>query len=1362
MSSQFPARGVSGPIAGRYVIEETLGQGGMAKVYRVRDTRTDRTLALKRGWARTSKKAEKRRVLLEREFHTLAQLAHPRIIEVYDYGIDEDGPFYTMELLDGSDLERAGRVPWQQACALLRDVASSLAILHARGLIHRDVSSRNVRCTADGRAKLIDFGAMASMGVAKDVVGTAPFMAPEVLQMQALDARADLFSMGALAYHLLTGRHAYPARNLSELRDLWRSRPAPPHKLVPELPAALSVLVMQLLMLHRSARPQSAAEVMERLCAIGGLPLEERIEVSRAYLATPTLVGRDEVLIEVRRRMLPLVRGDGGTLLIEGSAGSGRSRLLDASALEGKLLGANVLRADTADASRGDFGVARALCAQLVELLPNEANNAARLSMDVLGHVVEGLRGDSPVSVAWPERSLLLRELRDFVLSLAHGRRIVIVVDDVDRIDEPSAALLAALAHKTERHSLVLAVSVERDAESANTVSLQALRGVAQRIELAPFSAEQTAALICSLFGDVPNLHLCAGRIHALSQGNPRTAMELAQQLVNRGLARYAAGSWSLPANLDEHDLPSTLAASLTARLGELSAEARELAYALCLADDESLTLDSYTELTAHADSKRVFRALDELLAARVLVADGDQYRISQRGFLSALRSAMPEAQLIPCHSRMADFLARSGGDLLRRVHHLLEAERNIEAVDLLCSVNLRARLPPLPLLELALKRAEAHALPARAIRALRSAVLNKAPMVLAVESFRRCQPPVQAELERESGLVLLRERSQGTSNERLADAIAATHRRYLETPESERGCSPNEALAELTKLAGACCSFAIQSLDVDFLEILLPLQPLMGLSGSLTLVQQMGEHVQHWVAGRRLRSRQCVEQILARLAQPDHAGLHEMQYNRARLGLVYALGLNLASVGDPQAERHARVLESSRELRVNAWRVRQVLHLNQGNLFEARKCSRRAELAQLQDGGDQSFIGGSSGFELISYCQAGDLLGVKSAIEQVAIRAARCPVWQPLVRYGECYQLWLRDDPKGALELLLSALPRVQPARHPYFCMFAAAHVGLLGALGRDDEALRIGQSYVEICQREQLSPDDRFVYLEVSQILARAGEHRQSLAVIDAAIAEGERLSMAGLSLGQLYEARARIAISMRDRDAFEHYAQLCAQEYSKGKNPALVHKFSRLMEEARKKPSDSDHAITQVELRLDAPAPESAHDTIHGRLLECVDASERARCALTLLLQTTESCAGYLYGVWDREVGVLAGLPDIPAEPELSSWVLRNLEHELDAGATATASDDDDEDAELERQENDVARCYTDQDGRTFQAILLMTRAERQWVVGAVLALQLSSGPQGLPNRELLTEIADTLIEQGDVIGVALTAARETRDK
>src|SRR5207245_256010 len=142
-------------------------------------------------------------------------------------------------------------------------------------------------------------------------------------------------------------------------------------------------------------------------------------------------------------------------------------------------------------------------------------------------------------SIAAPERSLLLRELRDFVLSLSRGQRLLLVVDDADRIDEPSLALLAALAHKTERHTLMIALSATRETGRVETPSMRLLREVAATVVLEPLTTEQNEALVRSVFGDVANLQLVAGRIHELSHGSPRAAMELAQHLIDRGLARY-------------------------------------------------------------------------------------------------------------------------------------------------------------------------------------------------------------------------------------------------------------------------------------------------------------------------------------------------------------------------------------------------------------------------------------------------------------------------------------------------------------------------------------------------------------------------------------------------------------------------------------------------------------------------------------------------------------------------------------------------------------------------------------------------------------------------------------------------------
>src|SRR5262245_55820568 len=132
MSSEPIETGAGDPsrIGGRYIVHRQLGRGGMATVHQVHDGVLGRDVALKQ-LSLSEKSADPRfaTAMFEREFHTLSSLAHPSIIEVYDYGIDEAGPYYTMELLDGGDLRQKTPVPWRDACVMLYDVCSSLALI---------------------------------------------------------------------------------------------------------------------------------------------------------------------------------------------------------------------------------------------------------------------------------------------------------------------------------------------------------------------------------------------------------------------------------------------------------------------------------------------------------------------------------------------------------------------------------------------------------------------------------------------------------------------------------------------------------------------------------------------------------------------------------------------------------------------------------------------------------------------------------------------------------------------------------------------------------------------------------------------------------------------------------------------------------------------------------------------------------------------------------------------------------------------------------------------------------------------------------------------------------------------------------
>ncbi|HKP60584.1 MAG TPA: protein kinase [Polyangiales bacterium] len=1331
-------------IAGRYLIEEVLGRGGMATVYRVQDNATGARCALKRVRASGPGSAERRQQLLEREYYTLAQLAHPRIIAVYDFGRDERGPYYTMELLDGADLASLGRVPWQQACALLRDVASSLSVLHSRGLLHRDVSARNVRYGSGGSAKLIDFGALCSIGLDLEVVGTPPFVAPEAMQLQALDARVDLFSLGALGYFLLGGRHAYPARHLRDLRDVWRSAPPPIGRLVPEVPAALNELIMDLLSLDRAARPQHAAEVMKRLCTIAQLPIDEDSGVSRAYLTAPALVGREQALVTTRKALLSLVRGDGQTLLIEGAPGLGRSRMLDAAVLEGKLLGALVLRAHVGDRAAGDWAAARSLVAQLMSWSVDRVDTALRLSRDVLSHVIDGF--GAPVG-PFPDRSLLIRELRDFVLALAEGQRLLIAVDDAHRIDEPSLALLAALAHKTERHPLVLALTTEPQEAASSSASLRLLQSLATRIELVPFTATQTEALLRSVFGDVPNLAPLAAHIQRQAQGNPRATMELAEYLVEGGVCRYEDGSWSLPSSLSDRDLPSSLAQTLETRLLALSGDALALCEAASIAELPALSVPQFAELCGGWPPERVFVALHELVRARVLMAEGAYYRFSQRGYVPVVRVLTPDERRKALHSRMADLLLAQGADVLLLVHHLLEADRDEQAITALQTIDSRTRHPPSSLYERALAHAERRHQPQRVLTELRVNLMTACSFALDIEGFRRVAPRVLEVLVADSGLALYQQLSDLPAPERLSQALMRTQQKYLETPEHERVYPVDEAIRKLARLANGFAIVGLFAGELKLVRSFPDLEPLLPLSAAIGVMRGLLLGATHWLCGRFRHSSATYEEILARIEQPDRGGLEPEQQELVNAVCQTLLGSLEAPIGNANCEQRALRLETHRAFRGSAWRIRQLFHLSRGDMEQARKCMRRAELLTLQEGIEQQVAGGAQGTALLTYVRSEDLIALDSAVADVASLAERMPYWRPMQLFGESARLRLRGDPRAALEVLLPALELAAPGLHWMFGTIAASHIRLLSELDRLDEAIARGQEYLRVAEREGLNSANE-VRAPLAWALARAGRPQEGLVMVQELLELLERARYSGIVVGTAFETGARISLMLGDRAGFDDHAQRCAAAWQVGNNRILNAKLARLLAEAD--PSAAARAAETV----DEATLGGEYETIHSRINECVDKSDRARCALTLLLQQAERFSGYLFAATsEHELSLLAALPEEPS-PEIERWANAWYRMEISAhsGNVETAEAGKAPDTAPPDAVSGLSPHHRDRDGHRFEALLLTVPRERTLVAVGVLVLELHQ-VRARANKGLMTQIASLMLAHGDASAVGI---------
>jgi len=675
-------------IGGRYRVLAQLGRGGMAVVYRVHDAGTGQDLALKQLLVpEAAARAQHAVSLFEREFHVLAQLAHPRVIEVHDYGIDAAGPFYTMELLDGGDLKALAPLDITRACTLMLDVCSSLALLHSRRLVHRDITPRNIRCTRDGHAKLIDFGAMVPMGPCSHTVGTPAFVAPEVVHHASLDARTDLFSLGATLYYTLTGQPAFSARHLSDLRDAYRKELVPPSRLLAGIPPALDALCAALLRIDPAQRPRSAFEVMHRLEAILGIEHSEPEGVSQAYLSTPLLCGRATELRGFRQRMRRALHGAGGSLLLQSAPGLGRSRMLDACVLEAKTLGATVLRVAAGVSADTPFAGAQRLYEQLLQSLPEPAATAADSAgvRATLFLPASDTLGATPRLRALGEpgldRSAVQAALAAWLARVCDTNALLIAIDDVQRLDEPSIALLAALALEAPELRLLLAVTAEPVAEHDVAPALAVLARHCAVFALLPLTASQTEALLASVFGSVPQLPLLAERLHNIALGSPREALVLAQHLVDNGIVRYRDGQWTLPAELDPRDLPASAAEALAARVASLTPLARRLAQAQALLGPYALRREDYAGLAADAAAVDIDAAILELLRSELVQSDGELHKLGHRTLSDALCALLDETDKRERHLALYEHHLRQGNTHpYQLAHHLLAPGRRLQA----------------------------------------------------------------------------------------------------------------------------------------------------------------------------------------------------------------------------------------------------------------------------------------------------------------------------------------------------------------------------------------------------------------------------------------------------------------------------------------------------------------------------------------------------------------------------------------------------------------------------------------------------------------------------------------------------------
>ncbi len=287
-SPLYPVAGVPRVVDNKFRIEQLLGRGGMGAVYRARDVRLDRLVALKVVRPELLSDGEARQ-RFRREAQIVARLQHPSIVSVYDYGTFVDGgAFLVMELVRGEDLrrvlQREGRLDTDRALRILTAVCAAIDAAHREGVLHRDLKPENILLPGGGLdAKVLDFGVAKVMADVPDrdplrtgtgtlvtaagmIIGTPAYMAPEQLHGVAPDARSDVFSLAVVAYEMLTGELPFGRSSLAEI-VMAHARGVPAFPPDPALPSHLQRAVQSALDPDPARRTPSVTAFAQQITA---------------------------------------------------------------------------------------------------------------------------------------------------------------------------------------------------------------------------------------------------------------------------------------------------------------------------------------------------------------------------------------------------------------------------------------------------------------------------------------------------------------------------------------------------------------------------------------------------------------------------------------------------------------------------------------------------------------------------------------------------------------------------------------------------------------------------------------------------------------------------------------------------------------------------------------------------------------------------------------------------------------------------------------------------------------------------------------------------------------------------------------
>jgi eukaryotic-like serine/threonine-protein kinase len=688
-------------IDGRYEIVGDLGRGGRKRVYLAHDRESDgREVAV--ALFETEGIAETSVTRARREAQAMQRLGrHAHIVSVLATGEHDGRPYMVSEYVPGGDLagiladEPSGRLDPERTMAIATDICLALEHAHARGIVHRDLKPANIWIGDDGRARLGDFGLAATERRSREaaeglLVGTVAYLPPEQALGRGVDARADIYSLGAVVYEMLTGQPPFPGDDaVAIISRHVNAEPVPPRRLEPAVPSALDRLVMRLLAKSPDDRPDSAADVRAELGRVAADPEaadeEESGERSLGSLASGSLVGREEEMADMREAVTDALAGRGNLMFIVGEPGIGKTRAAEELVTFAGMRGARALWGRCHEDERApafwpwieairEF-VRDADPVGLRWQLGPRAPDVARLVPELAERL--GEEPEPLASISEADRFRLFDSVTGFLADASRSRPLVIVLDDLHWADASSLELLRFASRQLAGTGLLL-VGTYRDVElgrhhplSRALSELTAARN-ARRIPLRGLDDAGVAAMIESTTGSAPPPAL-ARSIWEQTEGNPFFVGEVVRLLASEG--RLDGAGAGLPAVI-----PEGVRDVVGQRLDRLTPEANEVLKVAAVAGREFET--AVVVAASERDPAEVEAALvsarENLLVSHGATGGAGWLCFAHAIVRETLYAELSTAQRVQLHKRVGEAIEAIEGDRDRLLddlaRHFIEA----------------------------------------------------------------------------------------------------------------------------------------------------------------------------------------------------------------------------------------------------------------------------------------------------------------------------------------------------------------------------------------------------------------------------------------------------------------------------------------------------------------------------------------------------------------------------------------------------------------------------------------------------------------------------------------------------------------